>query len=75
VVVEGGYHNLAILFDKLSKFSRIVNVEEFELKALSVQLDKTLAAKFVAKTFVYAEPKEESAAGTPGGAATPPAGK
>jgi type IV pilus assembly protein PilO len=72
VSVEGGYHNLAILFDKLSKFSRIVNVEEFDLKALSTQVDKTLAATFVAKTFVYSEPKEEPAAGAPGG--TPPAG-
>lgn len=74
VAVEGGYHNLAILFDKLSKFSRIVNVEEFDLTALSTQVDKTLQATFVAKTFVYSEPKEASAAGTPGGAAAPPAG-
>lgn len=74
VAVEGGYHNLAILFDKLSKFSRIVNVEEFDLKALQTQLDKTLEATFVAKTFVYSEPKEAPADGAPGGAAAPPAG-
>jgi type IV pilus assembly protein PilO len=74
VAVEGGYHNLAILFDKLSKFSRIVNVEEFDLTALTAQVDKTLQATFVAKTFVYSEPKDAPAAGTPGGAAAPPAG-
>ncbi|MHB0970258.1 MAG: type IV pilus inner membrane component PilO [Thermoanaerobaculia bacterium] len=74
VAVEGGYHNLAILFDKLSKFSRIVNVEEFDLTALTMQIDKTLEATFVAKTFVYSEPKEAApAAGAPGGAAPPSA--
>lgn len=68
VSVEGGYHNLAILFDKLSKFSRIVNVEQFTIKALTQQVEKTIQADFTAKTFVYAEPKEETG-GAPGGAA------
>jgi type IV pilus assembly protein PilO len=58
VEMEGGYHNLAILFNRLSNFSRIVDVEEFTITALAIQLDKTIKVNFTAKTFVYQEPKE-----------------
>lgn len=57
----GTYHNLAILFNRLSNFSRIVNVEQFTVTALTVQLDKTVHVEFTAKTFVYQEPKEPEA--------------
>jgi len=59
VRVEGGYHNLAVLFNRLGNFSRIVNVEQFTLSALPNQVEQTLNCEFVAKTFVYVEPKEE----------------
>jgi type IV pilus assembly protein PilO len=62
VAVEGRYHNLAILFNRLGNFSRIMNVESINIGALSVQLDKTIAADFIAKTFVYVEPKEAAPA-------------
>ena len=57
VAVDGRYHNLAILFNRLSNFSRIINVENINVTALQNQADKTIAADFVAKTFVYVEPK------------------
>ena len=60
VSVDGRYHNLAILFNRLSNFSRIINVEQITVSALSQQTDRTITADFVAKTFVYVEPKEES---------------
>ena len=75
VQVEGGYHDLAILFNRLSNFSRIVNVEQFTIEALGDQSGRTIRSDFVAKTFVYVEPKPETetadpaAAGTPGGGA------
>jgi type IV pilus assembly protein PilO len=73
VSVDGRYHNLAILFNRLSNFSRIMNVESINISALGVQMEKTISADFVAKTFVYVEPKEEpKKAATP--AAKPPAG-
>src|ERR1700682_4968126 len=56
--VEGRYHNLAILFNRLSNFSRIINVEQITIHATSMQIDRTITAEFVAKTFVYMEPKE-----------------
>jgi len=58
VSVQGGYHNLAILFNRLSNFSRIINVEQFTISALPVQTERTIRTDFVAKTFVYVEPKD-----------------
>lgn len=74
VSVTGSYHDLAILFNKLSNFTRIMNVEKFTITALASQEQRTVDSKFVAKTFVYVEPKEEpgddkdSKQGAPGGA-------
>jgi len=65
VQIEGTYHNLAILFNRLSNFSRIINVEQFTITALGLQGDRTINSDFIAKTFVYIEPKED-AQGTPG---------
>ena len=61
VSVDGRYHNLATLFNHLSNFTRIVNVEQISIAALPVQVDRTITADFVAKTFVYVEPKEPEA--------------
>lgn len=70
VALDGRYHNLAILFNRLSNFSRIINVENINVTALPTQADKTITADFTAKTFVYIEPKESEPApkkGKPGG--------
>ncbi len=69
VQVDGRYHNLAILFNRLSNFSRIINVEQITINALSQQVDRTITSEFVAKTFVYVEPKAAEPA--KGGAAKP----
>lgn len=58
ISVDGRYHNLAILFNRLSNFSRIMNVEQITITALSNQAERTITSDFVAKTFVYVEPKE-----------------
>lgn len=58
ISVQGGYHNLAILFNRLSNFSRIINVEQFTISALPLQTERTIRTDFIAKTFVYVEPKE-----------------
>jgi type IV pilus assembly protein PilO len=59
VTVDGRYHDLAILFNRLSNFSRIINVENIRISALGSQETRTIAADFVAKTFVYIEPTED----------------
>ncbi len=73
VAVDGRYHDLAILFNKLGNFSRIMNVEQIAIRATGNQETKTVSADFVAKTFVYVEPKKDEApaagAAKPGGGA------
>ena len=73
VSVNGRYHDLAILFNRLSNFSRIINVESINITALSDQTSKTITSDFVAKTFVYVEPVPGKPApkggAKPGGAA------
>jgi len=55
--VEGGYHNLALFFDRISRFSRIINVENLQISAVSApNSPHTISASFTAKTFVYKEP-------------------
>jgi len=67
VAVDGTYHNLAQLFNKLSNYSRIVNVEVVNVNALPAQGDKTVSVDFIAKTFVYVEPKDAPKPAKPGG--------
>ncbi len=62
VSVDGRYHNLAILFNRLGNFSRIMNVESIDIHAMPVQVEKTISADFIAKTFVYVEPPESAPA-------------
>ena len=72
ISVDGRYHNLAILFNRLGNFSRIMNVESITIRALPTQVEKTISADFVAKTFVYVEPTEAAPAkkgAKPGGGA------
>ena len=70
ISVDGRYHNLAILFNRLSNFSRIMNVEQINIQALQQQTERTISSEFVAKTFVYVEPS----AAPPAGAAKPGGG-
>ena len=58
IAVDGRYHDLAILFNRLGNFSRIMNVEQIRISALGDQEQKTISSEFVAKTFVYVEPQE-----------------
>ena len=77
IQVEGTYHNLALFFDRMSRFSRIVNVEDLKITALNDVPGKSIAAQFVAKTFIYTGDDVGAAtagqAGAPG--ATPAPGQ
>jgi len=68
VAVEGRYHDLAILYNRLGNFSRIMNVENIRISALGgSQQTRTISSQFTAKTFVYVEPKDtKPAAGKKG---------
>lgn len=61
VSVDGNYHDLALLFNRLGNFSRIMNVEQIRIRALPNQEQKTISADFTAKTFVYIEQDADKA--------------
>ena len=65
IQVEGTYHNLALFFDRMSRFSRIINVEDMKVTALELP-GKSIAANFVAKTFIYTGDENAPGAGKPG---------
>ena len=74
ISLDGTYHNLALFFDRMSRFSRIVNVEEMKIGSLGSQGDqqgRSISANFVAKTFIYTadekpEPAPKKAGARPG---------
>jgi type IV pilus assembly protein PilO len=53
IALEGTYHNLALFFDRMSRFSRIINVEDLKIGALENVPQKSISANFIAKTFIY----------------------
>lgn len=56
IQLDGGYHNLAMLFDRISRFSRIINIENLTINARRGQASAhSISADFTAKTFVYKE--------------------
>ena len=51
--VVGRYHDLGIFLDRVSKYSRIINVDNLRMTANQGGGDKTIRASFTATTFVY----------------------
>lgn len=78
VQLDGTYHNLALFFDRMSRFSRIINVEDLKVTALNDVPQKSIGAAFVAKTFIYTgdeqpAPVEGQPGAVPGAAPAPAA--
>jgi Tfp pilus assembly protein PilO len=77
IALEGTYHNLALFFDRMSRFSRIINVEDLKIGALENVPQKSISANFVAKTFIYTGDEaalpgaQTQPAGTPGSPQAP----
>ena len=53
--VIGRYHDLGIFLDRVSKYSRIINVDNLRMNQNAAGGDKTIRATFTATTFVYDE--------------------
>jgi type IV pilus assembly protein PilO len=66
VDLDGTYHNLALLFDRVGRFSRIINITDLQISALTPTKTNphTISAAFTAKTFVYKEPDANAPATT-----------
>jgi type IV pilus assembly protein PilO len=63
--LNGAYHNLALFFDRIGRFSRIINIENLKITtapAQAIASGHTIFATFVAKTFVYKETAPETPA-------------
>jgi type IV pilus assembly protein PilO len=66
IALDGTYHNLALFFDRMSRFSRIINVEDLRVSNLETAPGKSIAAQFVAKTFIYTGEEGGGAGGAAG---------
>ena len=74
--LEGTYHNLAIFFDRVSKFTRIVNISGLDVKGKEkADPNATITASCVATTFVLLEQKQGAKGGVNKNAVKPPATK
>jgi Tfp pilus assembly protein PilO len=66
LIADGSYHNLAMFFDRVSKFPRIINVGDISISAKPRQeTNSTITATLTATTFVLQE-------GGRGGRGAPP---
>ncbi len=60
VQLRGTYHELGMFFDKLSRFSRIINVSDLAIKGLKKSRGGyTITANFTLQTFIYKEEGEK----------------
>ena len=70
--LEGTYHNLAMFFDKVGKFTRIVNISNVDVRGKDAPTSNvTISATCVATTFVLLDKPAQGKAGAK--PATPPA--
>jgi Tfp pilus assembly protein PilO len=56
VRLQGNYHELALFFDRMSRFSRIINVESMAIQA-NEKGGYTINSNFTMKTFIYGDIK------------------
>lgn len=56
IEITGGYHNLAIFFDRLGRFSRLFITENFAIRALPGQNEaETITANTTIKSYIFRE--------------------
>lgn len=61
--IVGRYHDLGLFLDRVSKYARVINVDNLAISSLSGNAEKTINATFTATTFVYDE-RDQAAQGT-----------
>ena len=70
--LQGTYHNLAIFFDRVGKFTRIVNINGLDVKGKDKpEPNATITATCVATTFVLLDSKTAGRGSKPATPATP----
>lgn len=59
VEITGGYHSMAIFFDRIGNFPRIVNISNLRIGSVKAERDKIiLQASFIATAFASTEAKK-----------------
>ncbi len=54
VEIVGSYHSLGLFFDRMLRFPRIFNIDDFAIRVLPSQTaDATISAVFTAKTYFF----------------------
>lgn len=64
LALEGNFHDLALFFDRVSRFSRIVTIENLNVSAKPFEDARSIGATFTMKTYLYIETKPEEGGGT-----------
>lgn len=65
--IDGTYHNLALFFEKVARFSRIINIEDLVMTGYpDAAGGRTLGATFSMKTFIYLGDTEAATPAAPG---------
>ena len=63
VSLSGTYHELGLFFDRLSRFSRIINVSDLRITPLHSRGSPfTISAVFTQQTFIYKEDQDKTSA-------------
>lgn len=65
ISIQGTYHNLGMFFDRIGRFSRIINVDGLQISAIDPTRNRghSISSSFTARTFVYREEQPAPAAG------------
>jgi type IV pilus assembly protein PilO len=73
--LDGTYHNLAIFFDRVGKFTRIVNITSVDISnKTNPDPDSTITARCVATTFVLLDKPTPAPPAKPGATTAPKPG-
>jgi type IV pilus assembly protein PilO len=74
--LNGTYHNLALFFDRVGKFTRIINISNVDIKGRdNATPGMTITATCTATTFVLLDKPNTGGRGGRGAAPAPPAGR
>jgi type IV pilus assembly protein PilO len=58
--ITGAYHDMGLFLDRVSKYSRIINVSNVNIQTNPGGGDKTIRSDFVATTFIYDEQADKA---------------
>jgi type IV pilus assembly protein PilO len=60
ITVTGGYHNVVLFFDKVSRLNRIVNIDDIKMSAARGSEHLTTSCTAITYRFIEEEPKKQT---------------